>query len=560
MSEAQLDAEHREIHASVAIIGAGPTGLMAANLLGGAGIDTILLERNAGLSDYPKAIAIDDEGLRICQAAGLKDEILRTVLPGIHAYYLSGGRFLARVAPTGRRNGYPPLSSFHQPTFEAVLLKGLERYPGVTALFRHNVESFEQDEESVWLTVRAQDGAQLTIICAYALACDGARSSTRQARGIAMRPPGLLRGVDQRWLVVDCVNDDDPTTAAIFFCNPNRPAVTIPAPGHRRRWEFMLLPGEREEDLLDQGRIQALIQQARATQPRSARNGQSGTPAQIIRQMVYTFHALEATRFSQGRVFLLGDAAHLMPPFAGQGMNSGLRDAHNLCWKIQMALQGRAGPRLLESYQQERAPHTAQMILLSSLLGAIITLTSRPSVGLRDFFFRGIANRIPALHSIIREMRVKPTPRYRRGFLIPGQSSVCRALTGILLPQPHVLAQTGERVLLDDVLGNGFALLRLYEKPDAAFVPLKDELWARLDVRRICILPAHIAASTTESCCLVVADSEGELGAFLRRRRDIYVLVRPDRYVLGAFHVTEAEKVVLQLQAMLYGSTHMLYE
>jgi 3-(3-hydroxy-phenyl)propionate hydroxylase len=551
MSEAQFDPAPRVMQTSVVIIGAGPTGLMAANLLGGTGIDTILLERNAGLSDYPKAIAIDDEGLRICQAAGLRDEILRTVLPGIHAYYLSGGRFLARVAPTGKRNGYPPLSSFHQPTFEATLLKGLERYPCVTVLFRHNVESFEQDEECVRLTVRAQDGTQLTILCAYVLACNGTRSSTRQALGIAMRPPGLLHGVDQRWLVVDCVNDDDPTTAAIFFCNPARPAVTIPAPGHRRRWEFMLLPGEREEDFLDQARIQALIQQARAAQPRSARDGQSGTPAQIIRQMVYTFHALEATRFSQGRVFLLGDAAHLMPPFAGQGMNSGLRDAHNLCWKIQMALQGRGSRSLLESYQQERAPHTAQMILLSSLLGAIITPTSRTPAQMRDFFFRGIANRIPALHSVIREMRVKPTPRYRRGFLIPGKSSACRALIGILLPQPHVRTQPGERVPLDDVLGNGFTLLRLYENPAVAFASLKDELWEMLGVRRICVLPSQIAGSATESCCLVVADSDGGLGAFLHQRRDIYVMVRPDRYVLGAFHVTEAGQFEEKLARLL---------
>src|SRR5579884_91410 len=545
MSEAQLDAEHREIHASVAIIGAGPTGLMAANLLGGAGIDTILLERNAGLSDYPKAIAIDDEGLRICQAAGLKDEILRTVLPGIHAYYLSGGRFLARVAPTGRRNGYPPLSSFHQPTFEAVLLKGLERYPGVTALFRHNVESFEQDEESVWLTVRAQDGAQLTIICAYALACDGARSSTRQARGIAMRPTGLLRGVDQRWLVVDCVNDDDPTTAAIFFCNPNRPAVTIPAPGHRRRWEFMLLPGEREEDLLDQGRIQALIQQARATQPRSARNGQSGTPAQIIRQMVYTFHALEATRFSQGRVFLLGDAAHLMPPFAGQGMNSGLRDAHNLGWKLAMALQGLAGPALLDSYQLERRAHAEAMIRMSVQLGKVVMTRSRARAALRDAFFRSIGQWGP-VRRYIDEMRYKPAPRYRQGLLIGSDPH----LAGSMLPQPQVILLDGHVHLLDDALGPGWALLAPTQGDTDPFAGLREPLWSDLNATHVLVSPAE-QWPRQQPGSIPVVDMQHVLVPELWGAGPRFVLVRPDRYIAGAFTLQEEQAAAQQLSHAL---------
>src|SRR5581483_9010397 len=141
----------------------------------------------------------------------------------------------------------------------------------------------------------------------------------------------------QRWLVVDCVEDAaDQTAPIIFFCNPSRPAVTVPAPQGGRRWEFMLLPGEREEDLLNPKTIEALIQQARAVSLPQA----TSQPYSIYRRAIYTFHAAIAARFAQGRIFLLGDAAHMMPPFGGQGMNSGLRDAHNLCWKLALVLQG----------------------------------------------------------------------------------------------------------------------------------------------------------------------------------------------------------------------------
>src|SRR5579883_1335446 len=197
--------------ASVVIVGAGPTGLAVANLLGLLGIDALLFERNAALSSFPKAISIDDEGLRI---------------------------YLAKVAPTSNRNGYPLISTFFQPAFEAILLKGLDRFPHVRTYFQHTIESFEQQEQGVCLSVRDPDGTLLRVECAYLLACDGGKSAIRQALNIPMRFPlaELLpwtctnsrhrRAVDhaQRWLVVDCIDDDDPLPAAIFFCNPARPA------------------------------------------------------------------------------------------------------------------------------------------------------------------------------------------------------------------------------------------------------------------------------------------------------------------------------------------------
>src|SRR5215471_15620217 len=150
---------------SIIIVGAGPTGLAMGNLLGMLGIDVLILERNAGLSDLPKAIAIDDEGLRVCQAMGLDHAVIENVLLDIHAYYISGKRYLAKVAPTNKRNGYPLISTFHQPEFEATLLRGLKRFSCVSILFQHNVETFQQSDSSVGVSVRTSEGILKTYIC-----------------------------------------------------------------------------------------------------------------------------------------------------------------------------------------------------------------------------------------------------------------------------------------------------------------------------------------------------------------------------------------------------------
>jgi 3-(3-hydroxy-phenyl)propionate hydroxylase len=227
-----------------------------------------------------------------------------------------------------------------------------------------------------------------------------------------------------------------------------------------------------------------------------------------------------------------------MPPFGGQGMNSGLRDAHNLCWKIALVLQGQARSHLLETYHEERYPHVAQMILFSSLLGKIIMPTHRSIALLRDIFFRGL-NVLPPTREALTEMRIKPQPKYTHGFLLPTSSKDNKALRGMLLPQPVVRTQEGEHLLLDDLLGNGFALLRLQEKPSEAFAPLKSALWEQLQVRFVCVQPSSI---------------EGDLHSFFRDQHERCILVRPDRYVFGVFRVSEGDNVAGQVYSMLQHS------
>jgi len=565
----------------VVIVGAGPTGLAAANLLGKVGVNTLLLERNAGLSDYPRAISIDDEGLRICQATGLREALLPDILAGIDVYYIAGGHFLARVSPSSQPNGYPLISTFHQPTFEATLLQGLARFPCVQVLFQHSLETFEQHERGVSLTIRTADGMLCEVECAYLLACDGAKSSIRQALNIPMSPLSLRdlwgykkekiassqKPETQRWLVIDTINDTDPAKAAIFFCNPSRPAVTIPAPHGHRRWEFMLLAGEDPQALLQTETGRALITQARQSIPSQPHNEQQegSDQPEITRQAVYTFHATLAQQFSRGRVFLLGDAAHLMPPFGGQGMNSGLRDAHNLCWKLQMVLKGKASPNLLATYQQERAPHVARMILFSTLLGKIIMPTNRLMAFLRNLFFRGIG-RFPPLRTLLTEAQVKPTSKYRHGGLLSSHGKGSKHLIGTLLPQAYVTTPDGTRTLLDEVLGDGFSLVRLYEDPETAFALWEEsEIWEQLGVRWVCVQTGMDDAHDKSAPALhlppaarpvnrplfpsefrgqqlmTVKDNEQQISMFLCHNRELILLVRPDRYIMGVFHAGRAE-------------------
>lgn len=500
---------------SVIIAGAGPTGLTAANLLGTLGIDALVLERNNGLSDCPKAISIDDEGLRVCQAMGLSRAVIENVLLGIDAHYISGKHYLAQVAPTGMRNGYPLISTFNQPEFEATLLHGLERFPGISVQFQHTVEAIEQSDTGVLVAARTAGGVLKRFACAYLLACDGGKSYIRQQLGVAMQGSTF----PQKWLVIDSINDPDHSAVARFFCNPGRPAVTIPAPHAARRWEFMLLPSEREEDLLRDERIHALIQQAGG--PRDP---------QIIRQCVYTFYAALASTFSKGRVFLLGDAAHMMPPFGGQGLDCGLHDAHNLCWKLQMVLQGLASPALLDTYGEECREHAAQMIWLSKFLGRVVMPTSRPIALLRDVVFRSL-NAIPASREYFTEARLKPQPRYKKGFLLFDGTKESKKWVGVMLPQPEVSTAQGKKMLLDDVLGIGFALLRLSDKREAGFASLKSDTWQRAGVRFVSI--------------------ENEISDFMLNRCDLFMLVRPDRYICGVFREERADAFAAALQEKL---------
>ena len=563
----------------VVIVGAGPTGLAAGNLLGMAGIPTLILESNSAVSDFAKAIALDDEGLRICQAMGLGGAMHDCILPDLAVECVSRGRTLAKVVPVSGRNGYPLINTFYQPEFEAALLDGLRRFSCVQVRFQHTVEALEQSADGVIVSIRTPAGTLEQLQCAYLLACDGGRSTVRHSLNIPLQG----RTFAQKWLVIDAISSATPSPAVRIFCDSprevpsapqhdsavQRPAVAIAAPHNRVRWEFMLLPGETEQDILQPATISALLQQYDLIQAET----------HIVRQAVYTFHGARARTFSQGRVFLLGDAAHMMPPFGGQGLNSGLRDAHNLAWKVAMVLQGRAAAQLLATYHMERSRHAARMVAFASLLGVLFMSTARPLVYCRNLLIR-LLSALPITRAYLAELRIKPRAKYWGAFFPRGSRLA-------LIPQPEVITQQGRRVLLDEVLGTGFALLRRHANPEEAFANVNTDFWERLGTRFVCILadgtgctphfhrgmrskgkdthkgPIHHSSTpvptdykkdaegySSRPFPIVVVRSTDE--DFLSKSQDRFVVVRPDRFIMGTFKEEEADAFVSALQRSLF--------
>jgi 3-(3-hydroxy-phenyl)propionate hydroxylase len=529
----------------VVIVGAGPTGLAAANLLGQYGIETLLIERNTALIGIPRAITIDDEGLRICQAVGLRDEVLNHVLLDVGAQYFSNGRLVMRLEPGARRNGYPLISTFSQPHLEATLLAGLRRFPNLTVLFGHTLDNYIQTEQEVLLSVRGPTGTTRRIKCAYLLACDGSKSLIRRALRVRMRGASF----PQRWLVVDGFvgKETGPGRYVTCFYDSSRPVVSIPAPDQHWRWEFMLRP-EEQEDAFEQAQDSVAPDWLRRL---LLQIGDERVP-RVVRQSIYTFHAAYATSFAHKRIFLLGDAAHLLPPFGGQGMNSGLRDACNLAWKLAFVLLGQAHPRILTTYEQERMPHVVQTIAFATFLGKHLVMpTGRTHAFVRDAALRTLMKLLPVISSV-KEMRMKPESYYRNGLILKNKPGA-RCLAGHLLPQPVVLLPGKRSVLVDDLLGPGFALVRLHSDPTKAFKPLQTDIWQKLKVRRVCLVPATENLQQGDKNVACALDDQQQIRRFLQRERNAFVLIRPDRHVLGTFRIDQEQAFATALRELLVG-------
>jgi 3-(3-hydroxy-phenyl)propionate hydroxylase len=508
-------AENTE-EVDVVIAGGGPVGVLTANLLGLHGVRVLVLERESTAHGQPRAFSCDDEALRIYQSAGLIDALKPDLRQCRRVTYTGvGGRPIAQLhlSEVDFGFGYTPIWFFYQPLLEQALRDGLARFEGAALRLATEVEALEQDHTGVTVRTRhLATGARGAIRARYLIGADGGRSTVRGLLGITMEG----RSYEEPWIAISgTVPEEDAPPDCSIVCAPDRPGFVGRGPVGQFRWEFRLRPGETGEEMVQPNSVRRLI--APYVNP---------DKVTVERAQLYTFRCLVAPRWRDGRTFLAGDAAHMMPPFMGQGLVSGLRDAANLAWKLARVIHGQAPEALLDTYEQERIPHVRAMLDATVRLGYVFQARNTPTALLRDTVLRGLQV-VPSVRRFVEGFRFKPPPSIEEGWLLGGRRSGRTAPEGSYFPQPPVRLVSGEVRLLDDTLGSGFAVL---SRKNGPATEAAQDLADALEGRAITVSPAGVSVTDVES----VEDHTGRLTEWFTRHGVDLAVVRPDRFVFGA--------------------------
>jgi 3-(3-hydroxy-phenyl)propionate hydroxylase len=505
----------------VLIVGFGPVGATLANLLARRGLHVGVIEAEREIHDKPRAITHDHEVMRIYQACGLAERIAQFTAPHPGTHYLGvDGRVIKKVEslPPPYPLAWPPTGTFVQPEVERLLRQGVAGCAAVEVFLGHRGIDFTQDDDGVALTVRDVTQGTERVLRAHALlGCDGANSFVRKRLDIPLEDLEF----DEWWMVVDVRirRPVDLPPRCIQYCWPSRPATFVPGPGDLRRWEIKLLPGERPEEF---GRHENVVRQiARFADP---------SCLEIWRSAVYRFHALLAQRWRRERVFLLGDACHQTPPFLGQGMCAGIRDAGNLAWKLAMVLRDGAPEALLDSYEQERKPHVRALVATAKRFGEIIGELDPEAARIRDETLHGQLERGEA-----ETIRQRFIPDLAAGIIDcdPGAHGA-----GSLFVQPRIRRHDaiGDGVRLDDLLRFRFLIAATTARAQAWLTPESLALWRRLEGERIVIGQPQqtrqppVAAGTD---IRYLAETDDIFAGWMAQHECAAIVVRPDRYVFG---------------------------
>jgi 3-(3-hydroxy-phenyl)propionate hydroxylase len=477
----------------VIIIGCGPVGALAANLLGRAGLQVLVLEKETKLHPLPRAVHIDHEMMRLFQSAGVIDRVIGDMRETDGHLHIGADhgviRYMGTVGkprPFGWANDY----FFYQPELEAHLRAGFAELGNVTFETGASFTGLDQGAQQAIINYE-QHGDSHQATARWAIACDGSRSPVRKALGINLDDLDF----EEPWLVVDAEVDGpvkfpplagvpkgaDLQRLSVMMCDPKRPATIVPGRGNHRRWEFMLLPHEDDAEMMQAEKVAALVG-----------SWLNEVPHKIVRASTYRFHGLVAKQWQAGNVFLAGDAAHQTPPFFGQGMCHGMRDVANLAWKMDAIANAGASPAILDSYQGERDPHVRAVIGAAVGAGRYICELDPAKAAARDNELRKKA----ALE--MPETAADLIPAIKVGIIFAGSHGA-----GERFIQPRI-----DGMLLDQIMGAGWRLFVRNEQIGGDAGGLK-----RIN-------------------CADLAD-DGALTAWLKLHDADAVLVRPDHYVFG---------------------------
>jgi 3-(3-hydroxy-phenyl)propionate hydroxylase len=506
-----LSSEPHRSDFGVVVVGHGPTGTIAASLLGYKNIRTLAIDRQRDVYDKPRAIAIDHEILRLLDNLGAAERVRPYLAPfPASQHFGTKGQLIRRIdmVPEPYPLGYTPNMVFTQPPVEAALRAHAAAYDSVEVQLGTELLGFDQSPNYVTLHLRDDKGATRSVTADYMIACDGALSGTRQALGIAFEDLVF----DEPWLVVDLqVNDAAlgklPETAA-QFCDPSRPTSFIIGPSHHRRFEIMLLPGEDPREMEEPDQVWRLL--AKWITP---------DDAMLWRAASYRFHALIAREWRRGRIFLAGDAAHQQPPFIGQGMCQGIRDVGNLVWKLDRVLKRQSGAGLLDTYAEERGEHVRQLTTRIKAIGHVICERDPVAAEARDARILSEGGGRP--RTVTRQEIVPPLQKGLLAFpLHPAH--------GTLFPQPWIRTEVGRR-LLDCATGTGWRLVL-----DARNAPdLTADTKADLTSLGMRVIRVRSKDAADQAVHDPVAEEDGVLESWFDRHGCRAAIVRPDHYVFG---------------------------
>jgi 3-(3-hydroxy-phenyl)propionate hydroxylase len=513
------------IDTDVLVVGLGPVGAALAALLGRYGIRVLAIDKATEIFTKPRAIALDNEALRILQLVGVRDGEFSTVaIPQVQYHSPLFGRF-ARIGTAGIIDGHPMLVTFYQPELEKLLRAKAAGHRSVDMRPGLSLEGMVDDGDFVHARLKDAEGRSWPARARYLVGCDGANSLVRRLLGLEFEGHTFA----QDWLIVDALDVPDPIDHVEFVCDPRRPTPHMVAPGGRQRWEFMLHPGEDAQAMERPESVRRLLAPWCDVDR-----------IRIERTAVYRFHAREARSFSDGRCFLAGDAAHVTPPFAGQGLVAGLRDVANLAWKLASVVRGQADARILDSYDAERRPHARKIINLARFLGALVMPRNRAVAFALHGLIRAIRV-LPAGRALFDDLKIKPENTFETGLFLRNRRHE-RLRAGSTLPQGWVRPAEGAPVLSDDALGLHWALVGVGIDPTTRLRPDQLHSWRRAGgkVWQWCqrAQAQHLAAADQR---LEALDE-----TLLPRRAPLgwVFIVRPDRCVMAEGPVEQVRELL----------------